>query len=44
MSKTIYVWECEDHGEFELMEKQEKAFCPRCGKEMKKVDEYTEGS
>lgn len=43
-SKTVYVWKCDEHGEVELFVKQEKAYCPECGKEMKRVDEYVERS
>jgi rRNA maturation endonuclease Nob1 len=40
--KTVYVWKCSTHGEVELFTKQEKAFCPQCGKEMTYIDSYVE--
>lgn len=42
--KKIEVFKCEEHGEVELTDKKEgdKAFCPYCGKEMKKTGEYEE--
>jgi transposase len=39
----VKVFECPEHKELELVDFHlEKAFCPCCGKEMKKVGEYTE--
>ena len=39
----VKVFECSEHGELELIDfKLEKAFCPCCGNEMKKVGEYEE--
>ena len=39
----ISVWTCETHGEIELVDFVDpKAFCPRCGKEMKKTGDYSE--
>jgi tRNA(Ile2) C34 agmatinyltransferase TiaS len=43
--KTVEVWNCEDHGEIELVDRpadQQKAWCPNCGKEMKKTGSYDE--
>jgi len=43
MSVTkVTVWICSEHGEMEILEALEKAFCPKCGKEMKRVGEYEE--
>jgi|GEM_PF-6957450 Zn finger protein HypA/HybF involved in hydrogenase expression len=39
----VEVFECSEHGEQELIDfNLEKAFCPYCGNEMKKVGEYEE--
>ena len=38
----VTVWTCPEHGEMEILEVLEKAFCPKCGKEMKKVGQYEE--
>lgn len=40
--KTVYIWNCPEHGEFELTQEQEKAYCPRCGKEMERKGSYVE--
>jgi len=42
MSKKVYVWKCEVHGEMELLEEIPVAYCPKCGKQMTKIGEYTE--
>jgi NADH pyrophosphatase NudC (nudix superfamily) len=39
----VTVWICSEHGEIELLDwKEPLAYCPKCGKEMKKVGEYEE--
>jgi len=39
----VKVFECSNHGETELVDFElEKAFCPCCGNEMKKVGKYRE--
>ena len=39
----VKVFECYEHKEIELVDfKFEKAFCPCCGREMKKTGEYLE--
>ena len=39
----VKVFECSEHKEVELVDfKFDKAFCPFCGNEMKKVGEYKE--
>ena len=39
----VKVFECSEHKEIELVDfKVDKAFCPCCGKEMKKTGEYVE--
>jgi len=39
----IQVYKCKEHGEFEMPgEREASAYCPKCGKPMDYVDEYTE--
>jgi len=38
----VYVWKCPEHGEVELLEDLEVAYCPKCGAKMEKVGEYEE--
>jgi len=38
----VVVWNCPEHGEFEVLEELEVAYCPRCGKAMEKIGEYEE--
>ncbi len=41
LTKKVKIFECPDHQEMELEDfLPEKAFCPYCGNEMKKVGEY----
>jgi hypothetical protein len=43
VTTIVKVFECSEHKEMELTNfKSDKAFCPCCGKEMKKVGEYEE--
>lgn len=42
MSKKIYIWECPVHGEMELTEESEEAYCPKCGAKMSRKGEYIE--
>ena len=43
LSIKVKVFECSEHKEVELVDfHQNKAFCPNCGREMKKVGEYME--
>ena len=40
--KKVYLWKCETHDEVEMFEDLTEAYCPKCGKLMTKVGEYTE--
>lgn len=42
MPKKITIWECPIHGETEVMEELEEAYCPKCGKKMSRKNGYTE--
>jgi len=38
----ITVWNCPEHGEFEVVGDVNIAYCPRCGKSMTRIGEYEE--
>jgi uncharacterized Zn finger protein (UPF0148 family) len=43
LTKIVKVFQCSEHKDAELINFQpDKAFCPCCGKEMKKTGEYME--
>ncbi len=43
LTMKVKVFVCPDHEEMELTDfQQDRAFCPYCGKEMKKAGEYIE--